>query len=66
MDRYKIDIEVSYGSGWYDGDEYHDLRTQKDENGDWVRYSDVKKELDRLKDKTRRMQKRIDQHEGRA
>lgn len=65
MDRYKIVIEVTYAGGMYDGDEYHDLRTRKDENGDWVRYSDVKKELDRLKDKTHRMQKRIDQHEGR-
>lgn len=65
MDRYKIDIEVTYGTGYYDGDEYHDLRVRKDETGDWVRFSDVQKELDRLKDKTRRMQKRIDQHEGR-
>lgn len=66
MNRYNIDIEVSYGSGWYDGDEYHDLRVREDKNGDWVRFREVQAELDRMKAKIRRMQKRIDKHEGRV
>lgn len=62
MKTYKIDIEVSYGGGIYDGDEYHDLRVREDKKGEWVKLSDVKK----LESKMARMQARIDKLEGRA
>lgn len=61
MKRFKIDIEITYGTGYYDGDEYSDLRVKEDKNGDWCKAKDVGKLLDRVK----RMQARIDKLEGR-
>lgn len=62
MKRYHIDIEVSYGTGYYDGDEYSDLRIRENKQGEWVKHSDVKK----LQSRIERMQKRIDKLEGRS
>lgn len=61
MKRYNIDIEISYGTGLYDGDEYADIRIRDDKDGEWVKAIDV----DQLISKIKRMQKRIDEHEGR-
>lgn len=66
MKRYKIYIEKTYGTGWYDGDEYSELEIRESEDGTWYRVSDVNDHLAKLKDKVYRMQKRIDKLEGRS
>jgi hypothetical protein len=60
--RHTVKIEKEYGTGWYDGEVYHDLVSREDSNGCWVLASDVAK----LEDKIKRMQKRIDKLEGRV
>lgn len=65
MKKYKIYIERSYGTGWYDGDEYADLEIRESVDGTWYSVSEVDKHLAKLKDKLWRMQKRIDKLEGR-
>jgi len=69
MKRYNIDIEVSYGRGIYDGDEYHDLRIREHETGEWIKASDVAQlqaNTEKLESKIERMQKYIDKLEGRS
>lgn len=65
MKRYKIYIERTYGTGWYDGDEYADLEIRESPDGSWYKVSDVDKLLAKQKDKMQRMQARIDKLEGR-
>lgn len=62
MKRYDIDIETTYGHGMYDGDEYSTLRIREGEKGQWVKASEAEK----MKDRIYRMQKRIDDLEGRS
>jgi hypothetical protein len=62
LKRHTVKIETSYAGGIYDGDEYHDLVSYEDETGRWVLAKDVEK----LEDKIKRMQKRIDKLEGRV
>lgn len=69
MRRYNIDIEVTYAGGIYDGDEYHDLRIRENEDGEWVRASDVEQidaNTKKLESKIERMQAYIDKLEGRS
>ncbi|AHJ87392.1 hypothetical protein phiPsa374_132 [Pseudomonas phage phiPsa374] len=66
MTRYKIFIERTYGTGWYDGDEYCDLEVRPDPFGPWYKVTEVDKLLAKQKDKMQRMQKYIDKLEGRA
>lgn len=66
MDRYKIELERSYGTGWYDGEEYCDLEVRRNPFGPWYKVTDVDKHLAKLEKKMQRMQKRIDKLEGRA
>lgn len=69
MKRYKIDIEITYAGGIYDGDEYHELRVRESENGDWIKASDIKElteKSEKLESKIKRMQAYIDKLEGRA
>lgn len=55
MKRYNIWLDK-----WREGDEtYYDLETQADKNGEWVK---AEVALDKIK----RMQKRIDELEGRV
>lgn len=61
MQRYHIEIETEYGRGIYDGDEYHELVSKKDDSGEWCKYDDVKTMVSRIE----RMQNRIDKLEGR-
>ncbi|UAV84605.1 hypothetical protein PHB09_110 [Pseudomonas phage PHB09] len=61
LKRYDVEIETSQGYGMYSGDEYHDLVCRESKSGEWVKA----KEAVRLEDKIVRMQRRIDQLEGR-
>jgi hypothetical protein len=63
--QYDIDIEYSYGTGYYDGEEYSDIRVRENKNGDWVKAVDARKEIDKLKHRIKRMQNRLDKLEGR-
>lgn len=62
MKRYTVKIVTEYGRGMYDGDEYSYLETLEDAKGSWVLAKDVEK----LEDKIKRMQRRIDMLEGRV
>lgn len=61
LKRHTVKIEKEYGTGWYDGDVYYDLVSVEDAKGRWVLAKDVEK----LEDKIKRMQRRIDRLEGR-
>lgn len=65
LKRYDIEIGYYYGSGYYDGEEYSELRVKEDSTGEWVKAEDVLKQLKRMQHRIDRMQKRLDKHEGR-
>ncbi|ATN92831.1 hypothetical protein QGX11_gp068 [Pseudomonas phage PPSC2] len=62
LKRHRVFIDKEYGTGWSDGEVYHSLESREDTTGCWVRAKDVAK----LEDKIKRMQKRIDMLEGRV
>lgn len=65
MDKWKVVLEKDYGTGWYDGEVYTDIVSYKSETGVWYSVIAVDKHIEKLQDRIRRMQKRIDKLEGR-
>lgn len=59
--RHTVFIDKDYGTGWYDGEVYCSLESREDDKGRWVLAKDVEK----LEERVKRMQRRIDKLEGR-
>lgn len=61
MKRFNVKLETEYGMGYYDGEVYTNLVVTESKTGQYT----LSKDTDKLLSKIKRMQRRIDQLQGR-